>query len=134
MKGLRGLLKLFFSRTMLCVIMIIIQIYIMIAGMFWFQSLNQFLYMGSIMMSFLMIIVLFNSKEPVEFKNSWILLCCIDPFLGALLYNFTKLNSENRKLMKHLKGNVEATVHYNKPRAEVYDDIGKEKRDRKSVV
>jgi hypothetical protein len=129
MKVLRGLFKLVFSRTMLCVVMIALQIYILIAGMFWFRSINQYIYIGLIILSVAMIIVLLNSEEPVEFKTSWILLCCIDPFLGLLLYNFTKLNAENRKLMKHLNENVQKTSKYCKPTGEVYNHIKKEKRD-----
>jgi cardiolipin synthase len=112
MRALMAFLKIVFSRTMLCLFMIFLQIYFLVAGMFWLRSINHYIYLGLLLLSAIMIIFLLNSEEPVEFKTSWILLCCIDPFLGLLLFNFAKLNPENHKLMNHLADNIQHTKKF----------------------
>ena len=110
LKAIRVFFKLVFSRTMLCILMILLQVLLIFAGITWLESVNQYIYIGLMFFSVIIIIVIFNSDEPSEFKITWIALCGLDPFLGVLMYNFAKLNWENRRLMNHLNKNVMKTM------------------------
>lgn len=134
LKAVRVFFKLVFSRTMLCVLMIVLQILLMVAGITWLKSVNHYIYIGMLVFSLIIIIVIFNSDEPSEFKITWIALCGLDPFLGVLMYNFAKLNWENRRLMNHLNKNVMNTMNLCSIDEEIKKHLTYENKNYRQIV
>lgn len=133
-KAIRVFFKIVFGRTMLCILMILLQLFLIIAGITWLQSINHYIYTGLIIFSIIVVIVIFNSDEPSEFKITWIALCALDPFLGVLMYNFAKLNWENRYLMSHLNKNVMDTMDLCKTDEEVNRHLIEENKNYKQLA
>lgn len=82
--------KIIFSRTLIVILMVILQILVMLVSFTWLGSL---FWEGMNLLGVLLIIYIINRDEPTEFKLSWIIPVCAFPVLGALIYIFIISNA-----------------------------------------
>ena len=87
-KGKRGILNVIFGRSMLMLLMMLIQVLLLVLV---FRSLESFIpYIYGLMMVFygVLIVHLVNDTSNPAIKISWILLIVLLPAVGVMLYLF----------------------------------------------
>lgn len=84
--------KIIFSRTLLIILMILVQIAVLVTSFTWLGEYVNFITELMSLLGALLIIVILNRDEPTEFKMTWCILICALPIFGALIYLFVELN------------------------------------------
>lgn len=80
--------KIIFSRTLIILLMLILQILILFTGFTWLEQYMAYLWEGMSLLGAVLIIHIINKDEPGEFKMTWIMLICMLPVFGGLIYLF----------------------------------------------
>ena len=91
-KFIRGAAKIIFSRMLIIFLMILIQIFVLLMGFMRFGTYMHFISEGISILSAVLIVYIINKDEPTEFKLTWIIIICVLPVLGALIYLFVACN------------------------------------------
>ena len=111
-KGKRGVLNVLFGRTMLIVLMLVVQILLLVLA---FQSLQKYLATFYVLQAVLyggLIIYLVNKTSNAQIKISWILIMVLLPALGVALYLFVEMDVGHRLLNRRLGELIEQTRRY----------------------
>ncbi len=82
------LFKIVFGRTLIIIIMVLLQMLALIGSFLELQSIFPFIWESMNVLGAFLIIFIVNRDEPAEFKMSWIIPLCLFPVLGALIYIF----------------------------------------------
>ena len=85
---LNCLFKIVFGRTLVIILMVLLQILVLLGSFTWLRSGYPFIWESMSILGTILIIYIFNKDEPAEFKLSWIIPICLFPVLGALIYVF----------------------------------------------
>ena len=111
-KGKRGILNVIFGRTMLIIVMLVLQVVLMLSA---FRFLDPFMpYIYSLMLVFygVIIIHLVNKPSNPSIKISWILLMVVLPAVGVLLYLFVENDLGHRMINARLSRLISDTKVY----------------------
>ena len=104
--------RVLFSRTMITFVMLFIQI-VFLAGVFvWLNSYSSYILLGCSILGALLVIFLISSNGRAEFEFVWIIIICVLPVFGVLLYLFVLLNPGGIGLQKLLARRVKETQGY----------------------
>lgn len=124
-KARGALFRLLFGRTMITVLLILLQIYFIyevVARVQYSQVLKGvFDVLGAVA-----IIYIINSEENPAFKLTWILPICLFPVFGIAFYLFIMLNPGNRTLQKYLGIRIDETKKYLQTEYRVIEKLKKE--------
>ncbi len=124
-KGKNALFRLLFGRTMVTLLLILLQIYFM------YEVVSRVHYSGILKTIFdvlgaVAIIYIINGEENPAFKLAWILPICIFPVFGVSLYLFILLNPGNRSLQKALDVRIDETTPHLQTEYRVIEKLKKE--------
>ena len=124
-KGKLALFRLLFGRTMITVLLILLQIY------FIYEVINRMQYSNVLkgvfdVLGATAIIYIINSEENPAFKLTWILPICLFPVFGVAFYLFIMLNPGNRTLQKALGVRIDETQKYLQTEYRVVEKLKKE--------
>ena len=118
-KFLSKLSRIIFSRALIIVLIVLLQIATVVWGNIVLASKFEFLQLGFYVAGGIVLISIINKDEPAEFKLTWALLIVVLPIVGILLYLFNKSNwgmvrlkhkvDEELLVSRHLIRNSEAT-------------------------
>ena len=89
---LNCLFKIIFGRTLVIVLMIVLQILVLLGSFILLGLRYPFIWEGMNLLGGILIIFIINRDEPTEFKLSWIIPLCLFPVFGALIYVFVAGN------------------------------------------
>lgn len=92
-KFIQGAAKIIFSRMLIIFLMILIQIFVLLIGFMRFGTYIHFISEGVSVLGAVLIVYIINKDEPTEFKLTWIIIICVLPVLGALIYLFVTCNA-----------------------------------------
>lgn len=106
---LNWLYKIVFGRTLIIVLMIVMQILVLLGSYIWLGSKYPFIWEFMNFMGGVIIIFIINKDEPTEFKLSWIIPLCLFPVLGALMYVFVTGNFGGLGLRAKLDKRIKET-------------------------
>lgn len=105
----KGLLPLLFSRFMLIVLLLVLQIALIVGIYGW---LNQYIaYFSWIMAVFtlLMIVYLFNCEMDATAKLTWMFMIALFPLPTACFLSFTQTNAGHHKIKKRVEELIDST-------------------------
>ncbi|MGN1180454.1 MAG: cardiolipin synthase [Suilimivivens sp.] len=85
--------KIIFSRTLIVILMLLLQIFVLLISFTWLGNYLHFIWEGMSLLGAVLIIYIINRDEPTEFKLSWIIPICVFPVFGALIYLFVISNA-----------------------------------------
>ncbi|MCM1136722.1 MAG: cardiolipin synthase [Clostridium sp.] len=85
---INAIFKIIFGRTLIIIVMVVLQALALLGSFFWLSSYYPFIWESMSILGALLVIFIINRDEPTEFKLSWIIPICIFPVLGALIYLF----------------------------------------------
>lgn len=109
-KGRSLLFRIVFSRTMITLLLMILQIWSVVAFFLWLEPYSTQVYVASVFLSALLIIYVTNINIKTEFKLVWMLPLCAFPLFGVVLYIFILVNPGSiglRKAMKNIRAGSE---------------------------
>ena len=105
----KGLMGLVFSRLMIVVLLLVVQVLLYLSVFDWFrQYLPHYAVIQSAFI-LLMTVYLFNNKMDSTAKLTWLALIAILPALGAFLLLYTQTNVGNRTVQKRVEVRIDET-------------------------
>ena len=108
----RNALQIIFSRTMLIMVLIVVQFAYIIARMYAFAEHIPFLLGGELAIVAIMMAVILNSRENASVKLSWCFLVGIFPLFGSIVYLVVKYDLGYRVLQKRISVTEECSRKY----------------------
>lgn len=103
------LFKLVFSRTMITVALLLVQIFWLFAGFKWLGEYSEISLLVMLILSAVVLVYIINKDETPEFKLTWVIPICVAPVFGVLLYLFVVSNWGNIGLKKGLDKRLKET-------------------------
>jgi len=100
--GKRSVLQVIFSRTMLIMVLIVLQFAYIIARMYAFAEYVPILLGGEFLVVAIMMAIILNSKENPSIKLSWCFLVGIFPVFGSVVYFVVKYDFGYRITQKRI--------------------------------
>lgn len=101
-KSRRGILHLLFGRTMLIIVLLALQVFLLIQAFRSIQSMQR-VYAALQILNVVLIIHLVNKPSNPTTKITWILLVVLAPTVGLFLYLFVEMDWGHRMLNRRLK-------------------------------
>ena len=105
-----GLIHLIFSRFLLIILLLILQVGLMAVFYIWLNK-QLTVYAAAVqgLFSLVMVIYLFNIEMDSSAKLTWMLLIAILPLPGTIFFAFTQSNIGHRMLQAAVARNIDAT-------------------------
>ena len=100
-KSKRGILNVLFGRTMLVIVLLALQVFLLIR-MFQSVTSSQIIYIGLQVLNLVLMIHLVNKNSNPASKLTWILLIVLAPTVGLFLYLLVELDWGHRLLNRRL--------------------------------
>lgn len=110
--GKRSVLQVIFSRTMLIMVLIVLQFAYLIGRMYAFAEHIPILLGGELIIVAVMMAIILNSKENPSVKLSWCFLVGIFPIFGGIVYFVVKFDIGYRVTQKRITLAVEESKKY----------------------
>ena len=123
MSRLRGLWKVVFGRTMILIVLMLVQALILFGG---FVILDRELWFFNYMFGFLAVIILMyivNVRQNSSFKFMWIILIIAFPVLGVTFYLYTRLQPGTRFISRRVREIIDEEAAFLKPADETVRKI-----------
>ncbi|MBE5922263.1 MAG: cardiolipin synthase [Lachnospiraceae bacterium] len=111
-KSKKGIFKLLFSRITVVAVLVLLQIFVIIASLVWIQNYTTYIYFGSLFLGIILIIYIMNRDENPSFKLVWIIPIIALPVFGVFLYFFVQLQPTSKIFQHLLKKNIDETKVY----------------------
>lgn len=121
--GLRFLWKVVFGRTMVIVLILLVQLYFLFAV---FAKMGGYSKIGLTLLQILSVftvIYIVNSKENPAFKMAWMIPVCAFPVFGTLLFLFIQTNPGNYNLKVRLDRRIDETKKYSRTSEKVQEAL-----------
>ena len=96
----RGIIRLFFSRFALIVLLLLLQILLFISLFIWLEKYLPYFTLLQAIFVLSISIYLFNSDMDSSAKLTWLAVIAVMPFIGTIFLIFTKSNIGHRKTTK----------------------------------
>lgn len=122
----KKLFNLIYGRTLIILILIIIQLAILFITFNWLKGDFAYLYNGFNLLTSILIIYILNKKENPSFKLAWIIPILIFPVFGTLFYLFLKLQVESKLVSDKLSNVISETQEYLQQDDTILKDLEKE--------
>lgn len=132
-KGIVLFARLLFGRTMVTILLLLLQIITLVVAFKWFQSYTDWFYYMMVTLSAAFVICIVNSKENPAFKLSWMLPLCAFPVFGAALFLFVWINPGNIGLQQKLRRRIEETKGLLNTNRRVREKLNKESPELKGI-
>ncbi len=97
-KGQKGMVHAIFSRFGLMLVLLVIQVVILLGVFQWFEEFLPHFFGGTVLVSFVMVVGLLNSKINPTAKITWLIVLLLVPVFGVLLFLYTQGNFGHRVL------------------------------------
>ncbi|NLL78810.1 MAG: cardiolipin synthase [Clostridiales bacterium] len=130
-KLIRALFKIVFSRIMIIVLLLLLQLGILFAGFEWLGQYMSYVLGSFTTLSVILVIYVINKEDDPAYKLVWMIPLCAFPVFGALLYLFVELDVGGRALKKRLRKNMVESAAYLKTGAATEKHL--EEQDREFV-
>lgn len=125
-KTLGILFKIVFSRTMITIVLLLVQIFWLFAGFKWLRAYSEVTFAIMLVFSVVLLIYIINKDETPEFKLAWVIPICVAPVFGALLYLFIVGNWGSIGLKKGLERRLKETEPFMHTDEEIRRSMEKE--------
>jgi len=104
--------KIIFGRTMVAILLLFIQIYILVISLIYFREYLELFYGGFILLTAFIIVYIINKEQNPMFKLAWVLPVCLLPVVGSLLYVFIEMNPGIFGMTRKLNRRIMETKPY----------------------
>lgn len=111
-KVVRTLGKIVFSRTMITILLLLVQIFVLFSSFRWLNAYMNYILIAFTLLGAALVIYIINRDENPAYKLAWVVPLCIIPVFGALLYLFVILNPGAYGMKLQLKKRLRETSGY----------------------
>ncbi|NLG05770.1 MAG: cardiolipin synthase [Clostridia bacterium] len=125
-KGKRLFFRVVFSRSMLTILLLLVQIAILISIYLRMNHYLEYFMTAFTLMSVVLIIYIINCDNRPEFKLAWMLPVCMLPIFGVLFYIMVKINPGAYGLKKNIARRRQEAESFLRQDQELVKEIGKE--------
>ncbi|MDE5582665.1 MAG: PLDc N-terminal domain-containing protein, partial [Ruminococcus sp.] len=108
-KRKKGFLKIIFSRFLIVGLLIMLQVFLILAIYAWFAEFIPYFAIFQTVFSIVMVIYLFNCEMDSTSKLTWLFMITIFPIFGSILLWYTKKDIGNYALKKRIHFLVKST-------------------------
>ena len=122
-KGKKGIHRVIFGRTMFIVLLLLIQLFIILALLLWVNMYFRAVYWVFFGLSILTAIEIFSNDSDPTVKLSWMIFVVGLSLFGVLFYWFTRLDVGHHKLKKNVASVTAEGMKQQKPTDDVIEDI-----------
>lgn len=122
-KFLHVFFKIVFSRTLIILLSILVQLAILVSSFLWLGKYATFIYGFMAFVGVVVLIYLINKEDLPEFKLSWAIPICVMPVFGTIFFLFVDRNFGSRTLKKEMNHVIEKTGHYMEQDEQVLEEI-----------
>ena len=122
-KAKKGLFSLIFSRISVLAVLLILQIAILISTVTYMKDYATYIYAAFMVLEFVSVIYIINSKSNPAFKITWILLIFVLPLFGTAFYVFMKLMPGTGFIKRRLSDLEAATKPFMTQAEEVLESL-----------
>ena len=109
-KGKRGIFHLIFGRTLVILLLLLAQFFLIFHFSFSFVQYLPYTYSGILIFTAAMMLWILNSPENPSFKLSWCAVIAILPLFGALLYCFIRFDLGHRLEQRLLQSTIQKSL------------------------
>ena len=102
----KGLLHLVFSRFLIFILLMALQVSIFGALYGWLSHLSRYTVVAQMIFTTVAVVYLFNNGMDTSAKLTWMLLIALFPLPGAALLAFTQLNLGHRRLKQRVDSRI----------------------------
>lgn len=132
-KGIVIVFRLLFGRTMITVLLLLIQIATIVTMFQLVGKYSDWLYYFMTALSVAFIISIVNSKENPAFKLAWMIPLCAFPVFGAALFLFVWINPGSHGLKQKLKKRIDETAGLLKTNLRIREKLKEESSDLQGI-
>ncbi|MGN0132990.1 MAG: cardiolipin synthase [Lachnospiraceae bacterium] len=125
-KGLNALVSLIFSRIMLTVVILILQIVLLVWIFNLLGTYTKWVLYALNILAAVFVVIIINSDENPAFKLTWMLPLCVVPVFGAVLYLFIQVNPVRVGAKQRLHKRIAETSEYLKQNEDVIQRMWEE--------
>ncbi len=126
-KGQKGIIHAVFSRFGLILLLLTAQIFILFGIFGWFEEFLPHIFGGTILLTFVMVIYLLNSRINPTAKITWLIVIMLLPVFGVLLYLYTQSDIGHRALKARVNQIIMGTKESIVQQENVMERLSKEK-------
>lgn len=106
---MQKILKLLFSKKLLSLFLLLLQIYLLAAGFLWFEEDIAYLYWVQLAFCTAMVIYEVNSRKNPAFQMSWLILVALAPAFALLLYVLVRTDFTSRRIGRRVDRILKST-------------------------
>jgi len=125
-RGQNILFKLLFSRTMITILMLIVQVMLLFGTFGWMGTYSRSFLLVCNILAVVLVVYIINTKENPAFKLAWMIPICAFPIFGVILFVFIMVNPGTMDLKRRLDRRKEETKPYLQPNSLVIEKMEKE--------
>lgn len=125
-KGKRGLFQLVYGRTLIVILLLLIQVGLFFSFYSFLKEYIIYIYGASIVLAVIVLLHIINDETNPIYKMAWSIPILIVPLFGVLLYLYTHLQIEVRLLTKRHAGLIKETRKFLEQDKEVLEELEQE--------
>ena len=130
----RGLLHIVFSRTVITVLLLLLNFFLLFSFLFELFEGITLVYGGLSAATVIMLIVILNSDNDPAFKLSWCVVIAVLPLLGITLYTFVQFDIGSRVHRKLLENSVRSSLPFIPDTEETFEVLQQENPDTAGIA
>ena len=111
-KGKQKVLKIVFGRTMIIVVLFLIQIALIVSAIRYFSQYIPVFFSGYMVFALAIVLIIINKEGNPEVKLSWSIITMLLPVVGGLFYLYVKMEPGYRLLQRRLDSIYKRTETY----------------------
>ena len=125
-RGQKGIIHAIFSRFGLVLLMLVVQFLILFGILRWFGKFLPHIWGGTVLLTFVMVLYLLNSRLDPPAKITWLIVVMLLPVFGVLLFVYTKSEIGHRALKMRIDQIIKDTKESIPQSPEVMQKFSKE--------
>ena len=125
-KGKRGLLRMVFSRTMLIVLLLLLNFGLVFSFLFELIQGIPILFGSMVVFTAVMELYVLNSRDSTTIKLTWCILIAVLPLFGAALYFLVRFDAGNRVNRKLIDSSIQISLPFVPEQTGLYEKLREE--------
>ena len=122
----KGITRLLFSRFFIIALLMVLQVGVVVSAYVWFAEKIHIVLYFLWVLTFVMIVYLFNSNMDSSAKLTWMLVISFLPIAGAMMLLWTQSNIGHRMTTQRVQKQIDDSKHSIKQSKTVFREIEKD--------
>lgn len=129
MKNMKKLKRIIYGRTMIVMVLLLLQLWMLLNTFVWLQQYTLIFYGGFSLLSVMVLIYILNQRTDPSFQISWLILVLLIPIFGSLFYLFVHMQIGTKVMHARLSQNIHDTAAFMKQDETVYHRLEEEDKE-----